>query len=72
MPFQAKAIIFVTVAIALLVGAFMLADWAAEYLWLETLGYASVFWSIRSMKLGFFLLAFIPVFFLLWLILMLF
>ncbi len=66
MPFQAKAIIFVTVAIALLVGAFMLADWAAEYLWLETLGYASVFWSIRSMKLGFFLFAFIPVFFYVW------
>ena len=66
MPFQAKAIIVVTAALALLVGAFMLADWAAEYLWLEALGYASVFWSIRSMKLGFFLFAFVPVFFYVW------
>ncbi|MDP6602681.1 MAG: UPF0182 family protein [Rhodospirillales bacterium] len=66
MPFQAKAIIVVAAGLALLVGAFMLADWAAEYLWLETLGYASVFWSIRSMKLGFFLFAFVPVFFYVW------
>ena len=66
MPFQAKAIIVVTAALALLVGASMLADWGAEYLWLEALGYASVFWSIRFMKVGLFLFAFVPVFFYVW------
>lgn len=66
MPFQAKAIIVVTAALALLVGASMLADWGAEYLWLEALGYASVFWSIRFMKFGLFLFAFVPVFFYVW------
>ena len=66
MPFQAKAIIVVTAALALLVGASMLANWGAEYLWLEALGYASVFWSIRFMKVGLFLFAFVPVFFYVW------
>ena len=45
---------------ALAIVLFKLVDWAAEYLWFQALGYESVFWTLRELKIGFFLLAFIP------------
>ena len=51
---------------AAVIGLIMLADWAVEYLWLEALGYASVFWTIRSLKVGLFMAAFLPVLAYLW------
>ena len=47
-------------AVALAIVLFKLVDWTAEYLWFQALGYESVFWTLRELKVGFFLLAFIP------------
>ncbi len=44
--------------VALIVGLFKLVDWAAEYLWFETLGYLGVFWTIRLLKLFLLLIGF--------------
>ena len=46
---------------ATIIGFSVLAAWTVEYLWLEALGYDPVFWTIRSIKIGFFLAAFIPI-----------
>ncbi|MDH3662106.1 MAG: UPF0182 family protein, partial [Alphaproteobacteria bacterium] len=46
------------IALPLVVGLAMLVNWGAEYLWLKALGYESVFWRIRPLKLGLFLAAF--------------
>ncbi len=40
------------------IGLFKLLDWTAEYHWFEALGYESVFWTIRELKLFSFLAAF--------------
>ncbi len=53
-------------AVLLGIGLFKLVDWAAEYLWFQALGYESVFWTIRGLKVGFFLLAFVPILFYFW------
>jgi uncharacterized protein len=45
-------------ALAISIGLFKLVDWAAEYLWFEAQGYEAVFWTIRELKIGFFLSAF--------------
>jgi uncharacterized membrane protein (UPF0182 family) len=47
-------------------GLFLLVDWGVEYLWLEALGFESVFWTIRPLKAGLLLSAFISVFFYFW------
>ncbi len=54
------------VAIALVIGLFMLVDRAVEYLWLEALGYESVFWTIRPLQVGLFVSAFVLVLLYLW------
>ena len=54
------------IAIALVIGLFKLVDRAAEYLWLEALGYESVFWTIRLLQIGLFVFAFVLVFAYLW------
>ncbi len=51
---------------AAFVGLVLLADWAVELLWLGALGYESVFWTLRLLKVGFFLFAFIPLFLWFW------
>ena len=48
-------------AIVGLVILFKLVDWIAEYLWFEALGLVSVFWTLRLLKTGLFLAAFVPV-----------
>ena len=48
-------------AIAGLVILFIFVDWLAEYLWFEALGLVSVFWTLRLLKTGLFLAAFVPV-----------
>ena len=54
-------------AVAVTIIAFsVLAAWAVEYLWLEALGYDPVFWTIRTIKIGFFLAAFVPIFLYFW------
>ncbi len=56
----------VLVIAAAFVGLVLLADWAVELLWLGTLGYESVFWTLRLLKVGFFLIAFVPLFLWFW------
>jgi len=50
------------IALPLIAGLVLLVNWGAEYLWLKALGYESVFWRIRPLKLGLFLAAFIASF----------
>ncbi len=52
--------------VALIIGLVILVNWAAEYLWLETLGYESVFWTLRALKVGLFAAAFVPIFLYFW------
>ena len=47
------------IAVILITGLGLLINWCAEYLWLTALGYESVFWRIRPLKLGLFLAAFL-------------
>ena len=47
------------IALTLITGLGLLINWGAQYLWLEALGYESVFWRLRPLKLGLFLAAFI-------------
>ena len=47
------------IALPPILGLGLLVNWGAEYLWLKALGYESVFWRIRPLKLGLFLAAFI-------------
>ena len=47
------------IALPLIAGLVLLVNWGAEYLWLGALGYESVFWRIRPLKLGLFLAAFL-------------
>ena len=54
-------IIAAIAAITGLVILFKFVDWVAEYLWFEALGFASVFWTLRLLKMGLFLAAFILV-----------
>ncbi|MFQ5982724.1 MAG: UPF0182 family protein, partial [Woeseiaceae bacterium] len=54
------------IGIAAVIGLSKLVDWAAEYLWLEALGYESVFWRLRELRVGFFLVGFVPVFAYFW------
>ena len=54
------------VAIAVLIGLFMLVDRMVDYLWLETLGYESVFWTIRLPQVGLFVATFVLVLIYLW------
>ena len=49
--------IFVTLVLLGIV-LFRLLDWTAEYLWFEALGYESIFWTIRALKILCFLAAF--------------
>jgi uncharacterized membrane protein (UPF0182 family) len=49
-----------------IIGFSVLAAWAVEYLWLDTLGYDRVFWTIRTIKIGFFCAAFVPIFLYFW------
>ena len=51
---------------AAFIGLVLLADWAVELLWLGALGYESVFWTLRLLKVGFFLIAFVPLFLWFW------
>ncbi|MGI9384079.1 MAG: UPF0182 family membrane protein, partial [Methyloligellaceae bacterium] len=48
------------------IGLLILADWAAEYLWFEALGYVGVFWLIRTLKVLLFLAAFAATFVYFW------
>jgi uncharacterized membrane protein (UPF0182 family) len=57
LSFRAKTLLL---TVALGFGFFKLVDWTAEYFWFQALGYESVFWTLRELKVGFFLLAFIP------------
>jgi len=56
---QAK---FLLVATVFGIGLLILADWTAEYLWFDALGYESVFLTIRVLKVLFFLVAFVGAF----------
>jgi uncharacterized membrane protein (UPF0182 family) len=51
---------------AAFIGLVLLADWAVELLWLGALGYEGVFWTLRLLKVGFFLIAFVPLFLWFW------
>ena len=54
-------------AVAVTITAFsVFAALVVEYLWLEALGYDPVFWTIRTIKIGFFFAAFVPVFLYFW------
>ena len=53
--------ILLLAAVLFSIGLFKLVDWTAEYLWFRALGYESVFLTIRMLKIGFFLLAFLSV-----------
>ena len=67
MPAKTKAILITVATVVLgVVGMATGADWWVEYLWLEALGYESVFWTIRSLKVGLLLIAFIPIFAYFW------
>ena len=59
----ARALLLV---LPLVVGLFLLVDWGVEYLWLEALGLESVFWTIRPLKAGLFLSAFVSVLLYFW------
>ncbi len=61
--FWIKAIL---IGVAAVIGLSILVDWTVEYLWLEALGYESIFWRLRELKVGFFLASFIPVFAYFW------
>ena len=50
---------FVLAAILFVIGLLKLVDWAAEYLWFEALGYDSVFWALRGLKVAIFIAAFL-------------
>lgn len=47
--------------IAGLVTLFKVVDWIAQYLWFDTLGLVSVFWTFRLLKTGLFLAAFLSI-----------
>jgi len=49
----------IILSVAVLFGLLRLVDWAAEYFWFEALGYESVFWTIRELKVGLFLSTFV-------------
>ena len=49
-------------AVVLLVGFILSADWLAEYLWLESLGYTDVFWRVRLIMIGLFVATYAIVF----------
>ncbi len=59
-PFQ--SVLPVTL-IVLVVGMFVFAEWAAEYLWFEALGYTPVFWTLRLVKVALFLAVSTVIFF---------
>jgi uncharacterized membrane protein (UPF0182 family) len=63
LSWRARALL---IAPPLVVGLFLLVDWAVEYLWLEALGLESVFWTIRPLKAGLFLSAFVSVLLYFW------
>ena len=56
MPIQLK---WSLILVALLVCLAVAADWVADLLWFETLGYTSVFWRIRLLKVGLFVSGFL-------------
>ena len=56
----------ILVGIAAVIGLSILVDWTAEYLWFQALGYESIFWRLRELKVGFFLAGFLPVFAYFW------
>lgn len=55
------------VVLAVLTALYVLVGWGVEYLWLQALGYESVFWTIRLLKFGLFLFAFVVAFLYFWL-----
>ena len=56
--FWIKAIL---IGVAAVVGLSILVDWTVEFIWLEALGYESIFWRLRELKVGFFLASVITV-----------
>ena len=60
---QAK---FLLVATVFGIGLLILANWTAEYLWFDALGYESVFLTIRALKVLFFLVTFVGAFAYFW------
>ncbi len=56
----------ILVGLAAVIGLSKLVDWTAEYLWFQALGYESIFWRLRELKVGFFLAGFLPVFAYFW------
>ncbi|NIR30060.1 MAG: UPF0182 family protein [Gammaproteobacteria bacterium] len=61
-----RALRWLLIAGALLIASSKLIGWAVEYLWFDALGYVSVFWTLRLVKLGLFLVAFLLVLIYLW------
>lgn len=53
-------------AVVLLIVLSKLIGWGAEYLWFDALGYTPVFWTLRTVKIGLFLGAFVFVLGYLW------
>jgi uncharacterized membrane protein (UPF0182 family) len=58
--FLIAAVIFVLIFLSLITGKLV------EWLWMEQLGYENIFWKLLFIKLGWFGLAFIPVFLYFW------
>ncbi len=57
---------FLVAAGFVVAGLLILAGWAAEYLWFDALGFASVFLTIRLLKIGMFVAAFVAAFAFFW------
>ena len=57
---------FLLAIAAAFIGLVMFVNWAVELLWLAALGYESVFWTLRLLKVGLFLFAFVPLFLWFW------
>jgi len=56
----------ILVAIPIGFGLIRLADWTAEYLWFDAVGYGSVFWTLREVGIVFFAMAFAAALFYFW------
>lgn len=56
-----RAILTLAAAV-LLAGVLLSSDWLADYLWFESLGYTDVFWRIRWLMIGLFVVTYIIVF----------
>ncbi|MBT3360375.1 MAG: UPF0182 family protein [Rhodospirillales bacterium] len=61
-----KSWVAVALALFVLAAVFALLGWTVEWLWMDELGFASVFWRIRLTQVGLFAALFVPVFAYFW------